>query len=78
MKHRVNGNLTKGSFRVVCSNCSKVYIVEEGDINKAGIVAMKYSDICDDCHGEVILETNPKDEKQKYDKDHPYPQNNNC
>jgi len=55
-----------------------VYIVEEGDTNKAGIVAMKYSDICDDCHGEVILETNPKDEKQKYDKDHPYPQNNNC
>lgn len=34
MKLRVNGNLTKGSFRVVCSNCSEVYVVEEGDIKR--------------------------------------------
>ncbi len=45
---------------------------------QAAIAADKFSSICKECHGEVILETNPKDEKPKYDKDHQYPNNSNC
>ena len=59
MKHCFNGNLPKGIFRVVCTKCGKLFIQDHGNLTKGGLSAMKFSEVCNDCGGEVILETNP-------------------
>lgn len=78
MKHLVNENLSKGEYRVICTNCQKVFVKEIGNFTQATLAAESYHVICDVCHGEVILETNPKDEEPRYDKDHQYPNSCNC
>ena len=78
MRHFLNIDLPKEEFRVVCTKCKKVYIQEQGNPIQAAIAADKFSSICKVCQGEVVLETNPKDEKPKYDKDHQYPNSSNC
>jgi len=78
MKHLVNEKLSKGEYRVICTKCQKVFINEIGNVIQAALAAEKYHNICDVCHGEVILETNPKDEVLKYNKDHQYPNSCNC
>ena len=59
MKHYVNENLSKGTFQVVCTKCGKVFVQDRGNLTKGGLAAMKFSVVCNDCGGEVILETNP-------------------
>lgn len=78
MKHLVNESLPKGEYRVICTNCQKVYVHEAGNFTQAALAAEGIQTVCDVCHGEVILETNPKDERPKYDKDYPYPNDSNC
>ena len=59
MNHRFNSNLPKGVFRVVCTKCGKIFIQDYGDLTTGALAAMKFSEICSDCGGEVVLETNP-------------------
>lgn len=74
MRHVSNENLAEGTFRIVCLGCRKVFEEGDGDYTYASQEAMGYSDICDECHGEVILETNPISRQNVYDEAHPYPQ----
>lgn len=74
MKHIPNENLSEGTYRIVCLSCSKVFAEGNGDYSHASHEAMRYSDICDECNGEVILETNPIPRQNAYDAEHPYPQ----
>ena len=76
-RHLINYSFPKGEFRVVCSKCGKVFVQEQGNLLKAALIAESFSDKCDVCMGDVILETNPEDEKPKYDKDHQYPYSSN-
>lgn len=77
MRHNPNTNLPKGSFRIICTKCNKVYHQGQGSITNASLLSDSYSEKCEVCHGEVVLETNPLDEKPKYDKDHQYPHSSN-
>ena len=73
MRHLPNGDLAEGTYRIICLGCDRVYDEGEGDYTHASIVAMGYSDICEDCRGEVVLETNPRSIRNVYDATHPYP-----
>lgn len=75
MRHIINRDLPKGDYRVVCTKCDKVFVQGHGNPTQAALEAERIKNICDVCFGEVVLETNPKDETPKYDKDHQYP---NC
>lgn len=73
MLREINANLPQNSFRIVCKNCGYVYEQNKGNLTKAAISSMKYkSQNCKNCGGELILETNSKDMKPKYDQEHPY------
>lgn len=74
MRHVPNVKLSEGTYRIVCLGCSKVFAEGNGDYTHASCEAMGYSDICDECNGEVILETNPIPRQKVYDAEHPYPQ----
>lgn len=74
MRHVPNENLAEGTYRIVCLGCSKVFDEGDGDYTHATREAMGFSDICDECKGEVILETNPIPRQNAYDAEHPYPQ----
>lgn len=54
-----------------------MYAKGQGNILQASLAAEKIPSICKVCGGEVVLETNPNDEKPKYDKDHQYPNSSN-
>lgn len=73
MKHLPNENLVEGTYRIVCLGCNRVYDEGKGDLTRASTVAMGYSDICEDCRGEIVLETNPISGQNAYDATHPYP-----
>ena len=73
MEHRINPELPAGSYRIICTKCGDVKEFGYGDFTKANLASMKHSPVCDKCGGKVILETNPEEVKNKYDKDHPYP-----
>jgi hypothetical protein len=77
MRHFVNIDLPKGEFRVICTKCHEMYAKGQGNILQASLAAEKIPSICKVCGGEVVLETNPNDEKPKYDKDHQYPNSSN-
>ena len=77
MQHIFNYNIPKGNYRVICSKCRKVYAEGQGNLTEAVLAADDFSNICEECFGEVILETNPKDETPKYDKNHQYPNSSN-
>lgn len=59
MNHSCNVNLPKGVFRIVCTKCGKVFIQDFGNLTEGGLAAMKFSEVCNNCGGVVILETNP-------------------
>lgn len=59
-KHLVNKDLPIGNFRIVCTKCGKVYAQDHGNLTQGAVNAMKYPDICNECDGEIILETNPE------------------
>lgn len=59
MNHFVNINFPKGYFRIVCTQCNKVFVQEHGGLTQGGLASMKYPKLCDECNGEVVLETNP-------------------
>ena len=73
MRHVPNENLKEGTYRIICSGCNKVYHEGEGDLTQAAIVGMRYPDRCEDCNGEVVLETNPIPHHNTYDVNNPYP-----
>ena len=77
MKHVINLGLPKGDYRVICSKCKKVFVQEHGSPTTAALESLGFSNVCNECLGEVILETNPKDETPKYDKKHQYPNSSN-
>ena len=73
MRHVPNEILTEGTYRIVCLDCNRVYEEGEGDFTQASIASMRFPDICNECHGEVILETNPIPQHNTYDENHSYP-----
>ncbi len=77
MKHRVNEILPKGTYRIICTKCHWIYEQSQGDFTEAALAADGFSDQCQQCLGEVIIETNPLDVNPTYDKEHPYPQSLN-
>ena len=73
MTHEVNQSLPEGSYRIVCKNCEKTFEEEKGNYTDASRASMKYSKICDNCGGEVVLETNPTRTPNIYSSQNPYP-----
>ena len=73
MKHIPNENLPEGTYRIICMKCEKVFNEGKGEITQAAIEAMRYSETCDICKGEVVLETNPTPQQNPYDANQTYP-----
>ena len=77
MEHQINSKLPVGSYQIICTSCGEVKGSGFNDFTQASIVTLNYSETCSKCGGKVILETNPIETKNKYDKDHPYIDNCN-
>ena len=60
MRHCVNNSLPKGDYRIKCEKCGRVFDQGQGNLTQGALASMKFSEVCDACHGEVILETNPE------------------
>jgi rRNA maturation endonuclease Nob1 len=75
MRQEINMELPQGSYRIVCTGCGQVFVNEFGSITEWALSASRHSEICPNCGGEVILEANPDDKPNKYDSEHPYPDN---
>jgi len=75
MRHISNEELPIRTYRIVCSSCGKIFERDKGGYTEGGVAALKYKDKkCPCCNGEIILETNPENVKNKYDETNPYPQ----
>ncbi len=74
MRHVINDVIPKGSYRIICSACGDEKEVGNGGFTQANVVAMRYPVKCKKCGGELILETNPDEVANRYNKEHPYPQ----
>lgn len=72
-RHIPNETLTRGTYRIVCLGCNRVYDEGDGDLTQASIVGMRHLDRCEDCNGEVVIETNPIPQHNTYDVNNPYP-----
>lgn len=75
MRQEINDQLNQGNFRIICTQCGHIFVDEYGDMTEWAIKTSRQSEICSYCGGEVILEANPKQIHNKYDKEHPYPDN---
>lgn len=65
MNHVPNFELPVGTFRIVCKKCGIVLNSGIGDYTKGSISSMAYEgQVCPNCKGEIILETNPKKQKK--------------
>ena len=75
MQQEINRHLPEGSFRIICKVCKKIFESAVGGIAEWAIAASKSSEVCPSCGGDVVLEANPKQVHNKYDAEHPYPEN---
>lgn len=73
MGHVPNEKLVEGTYRIVCLGCKRIYCEGEGDLTKAALEELGCPEKCEDCHGEVVLETNPIPQMNTYDASHLYP-----
>lgn len=78
MVHRINPQLEEGTFRIVCPECGHILLSNTGDLTTAALVSMQYeSRRCTNCGCQYVLETNPEPHPNRYDANHPYPNNIN-
>jgi len=59
MKHLVNNELPKGDYRIVCTKCGRVFVQAHGGLTQGGLASMRFSEKCNECGGNIVLETNP-------------------